>query len=254
MELEKAPYIKDLIPIAVDDYDEIYVVKTDLPFSERNRLIRSSKKSGKIIPVPYVDIAQHQRSAIYISAPSGGGKSSFARHWIEELRRIPKFSNYPVFLFTTTNNDAIDPAYDGLVGFNRVNIEAEDFMALTSSDLENSICLFDDWQVHGDKNIEKKIYMLVNEVLQHGRKQNIQVIVCTHQTTQYHKTRDILFECDTFCLFPTANPNSVVKFLIEKCDIDRKHARNILNLNTRHIVVHKSFPRYIIADDCVILL
>ena len=253
MELTRAHYIKDQIPIACDDSQEIYVTDAhDTSFEDRVRFMKSTKRTGKFFPLPYINIKQDGRSALYISSPSGAGKSSFAAYWITELRRFNKIKNYPVFLFTTAEDD--DKAYDNIDGFNKVNINAQDFMDLTSHDLIDSICVFDDWQVHHDKAIEKKMYILVNDCLQHGRKLNIQVIVCTHQTSQYLKTRDIIFESDTFCLFPSANPNSVIKFLVEKCDMTKKDALKILELNTRHIIVHKAVPRYIVADDCIILL
>ena len=224
------------------------------------------------IPIPYLSKKSKQRSAVFISGVSGSGKSTIAKQLIDGYKSIlPKLTDkdgnkkkYRIIFFTQSAD--LDHAFeevakkrDGTIRdeFIHVVIGKDPYYgSLTPELLKNSIIIFDDYE-----NVDKATFAftitLIKDLLERGRKLNIQLILINHQTQNYSKTRPIIFECDSFILFPNSNPNSVKKFLLSYLDIDKKEVDELINQAMNQfdfLFIHKSVPRYVMSRNKIQLL
>lgn len=260
----------DNIPIAKDE--------NNLTISWSPKKNTDGSNSGrellvdKCIPIPYLSKKSKQRSAIFISGVSGSGKSTIAKQLIDGYKSIlPKLTDdkgnkqkYRIIFFTQSPD--LDPAFqeiahkkDGSLRpeFIHVVLGKDPFYyQLTPELMKNSIIMFDDYE-----NVDKQTFAftlnLIKDLLERGRKLNIQLILVNHQTQNYSRTRPIIFECDSFVLFPNSNPNSVKKFLLSYLDIDKKEVDDIINQAMEQfdfLYIHKSVPRYIMSRNKIRLL
>lgn len=226
-------------------------------------------KKGTFVPIPYLE--KGQRSAIYISGGSGSGKSVFACKIIQQLwtllpkQKIEKHKSVvlkpaPIFYFSAKDVDeSLHEISQDKDVFFKIDIESQDFLRLTWKDIEeNSICLFDDWNIiRRNKLAHAHIVNFVKELLELSRSKNIQIVIVNHQTTDYHKTRDIIFECDTYILFPQTNLNATKKFLLSYGEMDKNEVQDILKQKYgkyTFCAFHKKIPRYYIMNQKIKLL
>jgi hypothetical protein len=80
------------------------------------------------------------------------------------------------------------------------------------------------------------------------------VIIINHQTMNYAATRDIIFECDSYILFPKSNANATQRFIKAYVSQDKKVLQDIANLRGNQftsLVVHKTAPSYLMTPKWV---
>ena len=205
-------------------------------------------KGEDITPLPYLQ-NDDMRFAAFISAPSGAGKSYEAARLIKELLKMKKYKKNMPVLVTLSQDE--DPAYEGIEYF---KMPLNDLLdeTIDISFFRDTIMVFDDWE-SGEKETVKFIHSLIKRVLERGRKQNIAVIVICHQTQNYGLTRDIIFECDTYVLYPIGGINSVLRFAKSYMDLDAKEIKrlqaDVQDLRSFHF--HKSIPRYLATENMI---
>ena len=276
---------KDAIMIAKNKEEMIYV-SDSVPKGER---VKEHKSSAPLSAVPYIDVKSNQRSGIYISSPSGAGKSTLAVKLIKKIRAIRGVQDYEeeeivaqpcpwlksgvryistikkikkvkrCVIFTNSGIEGHDdPAFEGLANHTVIRFSDPDFMDIGVADLENLIVVFDDWEAIKDKKLSKHVENLVENCLQRGRKLLIDVIIITHITQNFNKTRGIIFEADTFMLNPRANSSSVQRFLTAYTGMSKKQIQDIIDYEPESrfswLCIHRAMPQYMIYDDMVKLI
>jgi len=204
----------------------------------------------KYVATPYIE--KGQRCAVYISGPGGSGKSFWTAMFIKEIQKLKKYKSYPVYLFC--GSSLIDPAFENIKNLNTINIYDDNLFRLTMEEFKECIVLYDDYESITDKNIKNFLDALLKSLLELSRKQHTIILTINHMTTNYNQTRHTIFESDTFCLFPSANMNSVLKFLKNYMDFTKEQLEDIKSLKTRAIVVRKNAPRYLISEKQIWLL
>lgn len=232
-------------PIAKVNSKNIYV---DMDPSIDEDETVSEYKGKDIQPLPFI-MDDDQRFSCFISAPSGGGKSMHSSYLVKQLLKMKKYKdNLPVLL--TLNQDS-DKAYNG-IDMHKLDPYDESIYEKPNTFWENIILVADDWE-SGPTEVVKLMVGLINMCLQRGRKLNIAVIVCTHVTQNYNLTRQIIYECETYVLFGSANRNSVLKFAKSYLDMDTKELKAFKKImgNHRSITIHKAVPRYIITKNLI---
>jgi len=210
-------------------------------------------KTGEVINWhPYV--LPEQRTAIFISGISGSGKSSFARHAIDELRKQKRFKKNEVYFITTknvNNSEMADPAFIGLKDFFPLDIYREEFMDIDLADFRDCIVVFDDYnQLPAKSELYIHITQMLKKLLELGRKQNIQLIIINHQTMDYAKTRDIIFESDTNVLFPRSNMNATNKFISNYVSDNKALLADVSGIRGSQftpLVIHKTAPSFMMT-------
>ena len=98
----------------------------------------------------------------------------------------------------------------------------------------------------------------LKDCLERTRKHHCDIIVINHQTTNYNKTKPIIFECTDYFLNLNTNRNSALKFLksyMELSDEDLNYIKNA-ECDNRFCwsVFRKSYPSYYIHGNRIRLL
>lgn len=251
---------KKAIRIAGNDTHNIYVDPDDDGGDEY-------LSSTLLRPYPFIDTKNHQRQGIYISGQSGSGKSVFARNMIMAFKsQMNKMEldkdtgevieiETPVRLFSRTTET--DPAFAGIKKLNRINVNDPNVLGIVPELLKNSIVVFDDYDQVPNKNLLAFLKALIKGVLEVGRKLNIQVIIINHQTMDYQKTRDIIFECNAYVLFPGSNKNATFRFIDAYIKPDKGMLKKINDIKLSQFsffYFDKRYPAHFISDYRVILM
>lgn len=206
----------------------------------------------KIEPVPYK--RKNQRVGVYVVGAAGSGKSRFIAQCIKAM---PKKK---VLLFTTARD--LDPVFD-MDRVHKVDYmeDKETLYTLVPEDLAETICIFDDFDASMDPKVNKFMIMLINSVLENGRKLDIDVFAVSHNPRDYNRTRTLIMECDTFVVFPQTNRTATLKFLKEYYDDDKEFLSMIKNLKDgdkegqfTYAYLRKNVPRYMVSNKSVRLL
>lgn len=162
-------------------------------------------------PVPLV--THNQTWRCFVSGMSGSGKSTKISELISSIRKhVPSIEN--VFMFNA--NEIVDPVYEDIGVRHLEYVDVNLLKQLKVTEFKNSIVIFDDWdQVTGFDAADIISFMrsFLKALLERGRKMNIHVVVVNHQTMDYHKTRDIIYQCQNYQLFPSMNKNATLKFI-----------------------------------------
>lgn len=237
-----------------------------LAANKEEKIVYIPKKGGdkemeietEINPFPYLDLKHKQRSAIFISAPSGAGKSTIAKKLIDGyLKLLGKHTRILLFGLSSELDPAFEEFDNKAYNFVHVCIKEDEMYPLLSPELlRDSICIFDDYE-NLDKSLQSFTLSLIKDLLERGRKLNIQTILINHQTMNYNKTRPLIFECDTYILFPSANKNSVKKFLLSYADVDKKEVDDLIEMAMNQfdfLLFRKSVPRYILTKHKIKLI
>jgi hypothetical protein len=118
--------------------------------------------------------SNNERDVLYISAMSGSGKSYYTAEYVKQYHK--KYPKHEVFLFSTIDDDK---CLDVLKYIKRINIKSEAFYKseITAKDFEKSCVIFDDCDVISDKHIKKKVFQILDEILQTYLVKNIERII-----------------------------------------------------------------------------
>lgn len=205
-------------------------------------------KNGRILPLPNTQIVEK----IYISAPSGAGKSTFISNWINEALKMKQFKNDDVILFSSIEQDEVLDKHDPLrVELNEELIENP----LNGEDVKNSIVIFDDTDTIQCTQINKAVLDFKNYLLEQGRHFNTRLLITSHILSDREKTKRTLNEATAICLFPRSGTTELIKkFLKDKLGFSKKQIKKMLNLKSRWVCIYKTAPMYIISEREIYIL
>ena len=196
---------------------------------------------GKLEVLPNNEIVEK----IYISAPSGAGKSTWVGKWISKFKKSHRED--PVILFSSVDEDKALDKYDVI----RVELD-EDLLdePLDPIELENSLCVFDDTDTIRDKNIRNYLSSLRDHLLEVGRHYKIRLLITSHLLSNYAHTRRILNEATSVVVFPKAGTGTyhIKNFLRIYCGLDPKEIKKFINLPSRWVLISRGFPQYVIHE------
>lgn len=258
---------KDLIPVAlipVVDKKKPKYIYYDATVKKADR-VKSMTLDEPIESIPYLDLKHDQRSASFISSISGGGKSTLACRLIKHLRKLRQDPRRPVYIFTSSQLDAADPAYEKLASEQHkealcqvVPLTSDTFKRVTLDKLHESIVVFDDYENIADKKLASYVMTFLKDCLERTRKLGTDLIIINHMSQNYNKTKSIIFECDTYYLNIQMNRNSAIRFLKTYMDFDKEQIKKITEYeadnNFTFSVFRKSAPSYYIMGSDIKLL
>lgn len=243
-----------------DEYDGGYLEDTFLsPFSSKpkdlDRIDTAKNKNFhintgflEVLPSSYDD----QSDAIYVSGARRSGKSTWLSSFVKRYHE--KYPHKKVILVTSTNQK--DPAFKGMSYIKKLDTESLLMDPITDvEEIANSLVIFDDYENFNQKELQNEIYKLRDMILNNGRKQKIGIIISHHVSTDHNKTRQPLFECDSYVIFPQNNSYSQTNRVLSnymglnKLEIDR-----IMKLKSRWVFLKKSYPRYVVYEKGAYLL
>jgi hypothetical protein len=205
----------------------------------KNLLKEIKITDGIIQPIPRKSVVEK----LYVSAPSGAGKSYFCGKWINEYKKIWKED--PVYLISSVQEDEALDKYDP-IRISKDEVAELDFL---DSDFEQSLIVFDDCHSIGDKSIRQKIQYMIDALLETGRHYETRMLITSHLfSTPY--TRRIILESTSIIIYPgTGGGVYAIKQALEKyCGMDKPQINKILNLKSRWVLIQRWVPQYVIYE------
>ena len=231
-----------------EEYQKIYKDGVDLLESKKN--VELKLNDGKLIPLPN-NVLTEEGERVYIAAPSGAGKTTYARNYIKEFKRMfPKIKDLIVFSRSTE-----DKALDDLKPM-RIKLD-EDLVnnPIEIESLSNSIVLFDDVDTIQNKKVKDAVISLRDDINQCGRKYNIYCISTAHQLTNYKSSRELLNESNSVTFFPRSGSAYGIKYFLKNyCGLGKNEIEKIMSLPSRWITIVKRYPNYVLYENGAYLL
>jgi hypothetical protein len=196
---------------------------------------------GVLQVLPNNDIVEK----IYVSAPSGAGKSTFVGNWMKEYKKSHKED--PIYLFSSIDEDKPLDKSDPI----RISLD-DDLLEqpLEPIELQNSLVIFDDTDTIRQKEIRNYLASLRDHLLEVGRHYKIRLLITSHLLSNYAHTRRILNEATSVVVFPRSGNGTyhIKNFLKIYCGFDSKEIRKFINLPSRWVLINRGYPQYVIYE------
>jgi hypothetical protein len=181
-----------------------------------------------------------ERQIAYITGPSGSGKSYFTRQFIEDYRKAyPKRS---VFVFSSLSDDT---TLDKLKYLKRIKIKEDKFLntPLSAEDFQESLTIFDDCDCITNKVIKKKIFDILNSILEVGRHFKTSCVFTSHVANAGIDTKRILNESHSITIFPKTLGSRSLKYLLDSyLGFDKEEIKQLKKCQGRWVTICKTFP------------
>lgn len=194
-------------------------------------------------------ISRGQRDMIFISAPSGTGKSSwtgqYARAWQETMKlKI-------IVLSEVTEDRAFEGVTLKRIPFSKlVDERGEPNECIQMEDLKDSLVIMDDIDAITNLKLLKWIRQLRNKCLEVGRHHNISLICTTHHIMANNVTKTLLMEATKVVIFPFCGAGEQLKrYLKQYIGMNERQIKQVFSLKSSWIMINKSTPRYIMHAD-----
>jgi hypothetical protein len=187
-----------------------------------------------------------ERSVLYITAPSGSGKSYYTKGYIEQYHKA--YPKRDVFIFSSLDSD---PTLDKLKYIKRIKIKEEKFLnaELSAVDFKDSLCIFDDCDVISNKIVHKKVFNVLDNVLETGRHFAVSVVFTSHNATMGNATKRILNESHSITIFPKNAGGKMLKYLLDQyLGLDKDEIKRLKNLDGRWATIVKSYPMVVMSE------
>lgn len=188
-----------------------------------------------------------ERQIMYITGASGSGKSTYISKYCKQYRKA--FPDNEIYVFSALKED------ESLDACSPKRIVIDDRMIsdpLSVDDFKDSMVIFDDVDVIGDKKHRDAVYQLLNALLETGRHTKSSVFVSNHLPYAGKDTRRILNEAHSVIWFPNSGSGVGMKRLL--CDylgLDKDINKKLRKMRTRWACYFKSYPNIIMTERCI---
>ena len=200
------------------------------------------KGEAKLQQIP----SNAERDVLYISAMSGSGKSFYTAEYVKQYHK--KYNKNPIYLFSSIDNDK---CLDSIKSIQRFNIKDPIFLntPISAKDFEKSLVIFDDCDVLSDKNTKKKIFQILDEILQTGRHFHTSCIFTSHNSCSGNQTKCILNEATSITIFPKTAGNKSLRYLCDQyLGLDKKQIADLKKIEGRWVTFVRAYPRCIFTE------
>lgn len=191
-----------------------------------------------------------QRSVVYVSAPSGSGKSYWTSNFVTTWQHL--FPDNFIFIFSRVEDD---PAFNKFRNVVRVFV-GDDYVAnpLNASEIPpGSMCIFDDIDTFPIK-LKRAVEHTRDDILEIGRHMHIHCVCTSHVLTDREHTKRMINEATHIVLFPGSNKEAVKRFLKDKLGMVKSQIDRCLNSPSRWICCYTRFPRHVITENQIFML
>lgn len=227
-----------------DDILDIYnSLKEDVKKSVNKHI---HVEDGIIDPIPLMK--DNQVDHCFYTGMNGVGKSTQIANYCKQYLRL--FPKNPIYFFSREPND------DAFSDIKMKKIKLDDNILSFEIDLDelsNSLCIFDDIDTLPSK-IAEKTQHIRDDILECGRKKGIYMCNVSHQILNYKKTKQLILESNKIIFFPRSSQYQVRRFLKDYIGIEPNVIKMIMNINSRWILVNKTYPITIIGEHDVYIL
>jgi hypothetical protein len=121
---------------------------------------------------------------------------------------------------------------------------------------KESIIIFDDFESYeNEPYIYNAILSFLTDIITMGRTKKLKVFIVLHGLLKPKIQSLIYNEMTYLILYPNSSSYSTIKRLLEqKVGLDIKKINEIKNLKSKYLIIHKTYPKYIIYSNNVELL
>ena len=201
-------------------------------------------KSVKMLPDLTVE-----RECIYIYGSSGCGKSYLSKEYAKLYKKYYKDND----IFLVSSLDFDKTLAD--LKCKRIPLNIDVLSKISLDTLENSLIIFDDSDTPSDKEVQKMIDNLKDEIAQKGRHTRTSAIFTTHMACNFNRTRVLLNECCKFVIFPGAGGlKQQERLLVTYGGLDPIEFKRLIKLKSKWLMFYNRFPNYIMHQSGVKLL
>ena len=241
-ELRKHIRKKERPPDDNEDWQHIYdTAMTQIKRSIRKEIIL---EGGKFMALPSEEIVER----LYITAPSGAGKSTWVANWLGRSRKIwhKKSDKKDIFIFSRVADDK------PLDKFKPIRIEIDEellYNPIEAEDLQDSVAIFDDIDTISNTQLRKNVITLRDDLLECGRHYNVRMLCTSHLMLGGNTTKKMLNESTSVVFFPrSGNICQMRRFLQVYCGFEKDMIHKILNVPSRWVMVRKLYPMMVLHE------
>jgi len=193
---------------------------------------------------------ENEREILYITGPSGSGKSFYSKNYIKEWKK--KHKDGDVYLFSSLQDDK------SLDDIKPKRVKIDDRLIsdpLRAEDFKDCLVIFDDIDVIDNKPIRKAVYHILNQVLEIGRHYNIFCIVTNHLPSKGDDTKRIINECHTITFFPKNVIKRNMKYFLENyAGIEKDDLKKIRETKSRWATIYNTYPQCVLTEKALFTL
>jgi hypothetical protein len=211
-----------------------------LDFSEKDE-----KGYGRLINIPVFSVEEEReknRDVVYICGKNGSGKSYYASEYIKLYHKLYPDDNIILITRliedTTMDNMGVEDYVERIVVSDDIlnnKYELEKF--------EHALVVFDDIDSSkNSKKLKKYLHALRDDLIENGRHLKINMLITSHQITNYKDTRTLLDECSSLVIFPNMNiPYQIERVLKSYYSMSNSQRQKIFGLNSRWVAINNKF-------------
>ena len=192
-----------------------------------------------------------ERSILYITGPSGSGKSYYTRNYILEYKKM--FPKNNIYIFSSLSNDE---TLDKIPKIKRIKF-TDKFLSndFNIEQFKNTLVIFDDVDAETNKLKKAKIYGILNIILNTGRHEKVSAIFTSHLSCAGNETKLILSEAHSITIFPKNMGNRSLNYLMDSYfGLDKHQINYIKKINSRWVTLIKTYPSVLISEkECIVL-
>ncbi len=192
-----------------------------------------------------------ERSILYITGPSGSGKSYYTRNYILEYKQC--FPKNNIYIFSSLESDE---TLDKIKSIKRIKFTDKFIMYdFKITDFKDSLVIFDDVDSETNKYKKKKIFGILSMILNTGRHVRCSVVYTSHLSCAGNETKLILSECHSVTIFVKNMGNRSLKYLLDSYfGLDKHQIDYVKKINSRWVTLVKTYPSVLISEKEAIVL
>ena len=193
-----------------------------------------------------------ERSILYVTGQSGSGKSYYTKDYAANYQKL--YPKNEVYLISAVQDVS---TIDKIKKLRKIDIFKPVFseVEIPLEEFKDSLVIFDDVDSISNKNLRKKVWSVMSNILTMGRHYNISAIITFHVATAGNETKLILNESQSITIFPSASGGRTLKYLLDSyLGLDKKQIERIKQLDSRWVTIVKSYPKTVLYDKGAYIL
>ena len=184
------------------------------------------------------------RDVFYICGPSGSGKSYVAKAIAQEYHSL--WPERDIYLISKLTEDSTLDKLKYLIRIDPTKLVEKPITDLEP--LNNSLVIFDDIE-NFDKETDKVIQNLVNQIASTGRHNVTSMCYITHLLSDYKRTRLVLMEATQYVLYPLSTGSHAFNYMMKTyLGMDSKEANALRKVGSRWVSIRKHYPQVLITE------
>jgi hypothetical protein len=233
--------------------------KTDKPFktisiSDNPKKVSNGYKEiqlSKGYRIQQIPNKDRERDVLYVAGQSGSGKSYYTLQFAKEYHKM--FPKNDIYLFSTLSGDS---TLDKVDFIKKIKL-SDEFLntEFTHEDFSDSLVIMDDVDTISNNVIKKKVFQILNMLLETGRHSKTSIIYTSHLACKGHESKTILNEAHSVTVFCKTMGSKTLKYLLDNYfGLSKQEIDKLKVIPSRFITIMKTYPTIAISEkSCFIL-